>query len=122
MIDSFYAPETIVRGHYVLPLSICLSVRPSHLKSLCNRLLLEFSSNQFETLHRYYQITEDVHATLHTKNKFGQNYGVFDLDNFEVSLQYGTASLCNQLLEFSSHQFESLHRCYQPIEDVHVAF
>ena len=44
-----------------------------------------------------------------------------DLDNFQVRLQYGVASLCNQLLpEFSSNQFETLHRYYKHIEDVHV--
>ena len=44
-----------------------------------------------------------------------------DLDNFEVRLQYGVASLCNILLpEFSSNHFETLHRCYKHIENVHV--
>ena len=38
-------------------------------------------------------------------------------------LQYGVASLCNQLLsEFSGNQFETLHRCYKHIDDVHVTF
>ena len=38
-------------------------------------------------------------------------------------LQYGVASLCNQLLsEFSGNQFETLHRCYKHIEDVRVTF
>ena len=33
------------------------------------------------------------------------------------------AILCNQLLpEFSSNQFETLHRSYKHIEDVHVSF
>ena len=83
--------------------------------SLCSQLLLEFSSNQFETLHKCYQPTDDVRVIL--------NYSIFDLDNFEVRLQYGVASLCSQLLlEFSSNQFETLHKCYQPIEDVHVIF
>ena len=42
---------------------------------------------------------------------------------FQVRLQYWVASLCNQLLpEFSSNQFETLHRCYKHIEDVHVTF
>ena len=46
-----------------------------------------------------------------------------DLDNFQVRLQYGIASLCNQLLpEVSSNQFETFHRCYKHIEDVHVTF
>ena len=46
-----------------------------------------------------------------------------DLDNFQVRLQYGVASLCNQLLpEFSSNQFETLHRCNKHIEDMHVTF
>ena len=47
----------------------------------------------------------------------------YDLDNFQVMLQYGVASLCNQLLsEFSNFQFETLHRCYKHIEDVRVTF
>ena len=38
-------------------------------------------------------------------------------------LQDGVASLCNQFLpEFSRNQFETLHRCYKHIEDVHVTF
>ena len=42
---------------------------------------------------------------------------------FQVRLQYGVSSLCNQLLpEFSSNQFETLHRYYKHIEDVHVTF
>ena len=42
---------------------------------------------------------------------------------FQVRLQYCVASLCNQLLpEFSSNQFETLHRCCKLIEDVHVVF
>ena len=57
------------------------------------------------------------------ETKFCQNYGILDLDNFQVRLQYGVASLCNQLLpEFSSNQFETLYRCYTHIEDVHVIF
>ena len=39
----------------------------------------------------------------------------------EVRLQYWVASLCNQPLpEFSRNQFETLHRCYKHIEDVHA--
>ena len=92
--------------------------------SLCNQLRPEFSSNRFETLHRCYKHIEDVHVTLsRQENNFLQNYGILDLDNFQVRLQYGVASLCNQLLqEFSSNQFETLHRCYKYIEDVHVTF
>ena len=46
-----------------------------------------------------------------------------DLDNFQVRLQYGVASLCNELLpEFSSNQFETLHRYYKHLEDMHVTF
>ena len=38
-------------------------------------------------------------------------------------LQYGVASLCNQLLsEFSGNQFETLHICCKHIEDVLVTF
>ena len=56
-----------------------------------------------------------------------ENYDTLDLDNFQVRLQvrlqYWVASLCNHLLpEFSSNQFETMHRCYKHIEDVHVTF
>ena len=40
----------------------CLSVAP--LKSLCNQLLPEFSSNYFETLHINYKHFEDVHVNF----------------------------------------------------------
>ena len=65
-----------------------------------------------------------MHVTFSMQeNHFWQNYGILDLDNFQVRLQYWGASLCYQLLpEFSSNQFESLHRCYKHIEDVHVTF
>ena len=44
-------------------------------------------------------------------------------DNFEVSLQHTVASLCNQHLPgISSNQFETSHRYYKHIEDVHVTF
>ena len=96
--------------------------------SLCNQLLPEFSSNQFETLHWYYKHIEDVHVTFSRQdNNFWQNDSILDLDNFQVRLQirlqYWVASLCNQLLpEFSSNQFKTVHRCYKHIEDVHVTF
>ena len=91
---------------------------------LCNQLLPEFSSNQFETFHRCYKHIEDVHVTFsRQENNFEKNYDILDLDNFQVRLQYWVASLCNQLLpEFSSNQFETLYRCYKHIEDVHVIF
>ena len=55
------------------------------------------------------------------ETKFCQNDGILDLDNFQARLPYGVASLCNQLLpEFSSNQFETLHRCHKHTEDVHV--
>ena len=59
MSGEFYAPMTIVRGHPVLPLSVHRA-----LKSWCNQLLPEFSSNQSETLRRYCQPIEDVHVTF----------------------------------------------------------
>ena len=38
-----------------------------------------------------------------TKKKKKKKYNTLDLDNFEVMLQYGVSSLCNQLLlEFSA--------------------
>ena len=57
------------------------------------------------------------------ESNFWQNYGILDLDNFLVRLHYWVAGLCNQLLpEFSSNQFETFHRYYKYIEDVHVTF
>ena len=54
---------------------------------------------------------------------FDKIMAFLDLDNFQDRLQYWVASLCNQLLtEFSSNQFETFHRCYKHIEDVHVTF
>ena len=92
--------------------------------SLCNQLLSEFASNEFETFHRCYKHIEDAHVTFsRQENYFSHNYGILDLDNFQIRLQYWVASLCNQLLlEYSNNQFETLHRCYKHIEDVHVTF
>ena len=42
--------------------SVCPSVAP--LKSLCDQLHPQFSSNYFETLHIYYKHFEDVHVNL----------------------------------------------------------
>ena len=57
------------------------------------------------------------------ENNFWQKYGILDLNKFQVRLQYWVTSLCKSLLpEFSSNQFETLHRCYKHIEDVHVTF
>ena len=91
---------------------------------MCSQLLLQFSLDHFETMHTCCGNIEDVHVKFcRRKNNFCQNYGILDLDNFQVKLQYGVASLCNQLLpEFSSNQFETVHRSYKHIEDVHVTF
>ena len=80
--------------------------------------------DHFETMHTGCGYIEDVHVTFsrHESN-FWQNYDILDLDNFQVRLQYWVASLCNQLLpEFSSNQFETFHRCYKYIDNVHVTF
>ena len=65
-----------------------------------------------------------MHVTFSgQETKLCQNYGILDLDNFQVRLQYGVACLCNQVLpEFSSNQFETLQRCQKHTEDVHVTF
>ena len=73
-----------------------------------------------EILNLIGSVSEDFPSCSYTIFRLGFN---LDLDNFQVRLQYGVASLCNQLLsEFSSNQFETLHRCYEHIEDVHVTF
>ena len=57
------------------------------------------------------------------KNNFRQNYRIFDLDIFEIRLQYGVERLCNQLrLGILGNKFETLQRCYKNIEIMHVTF
>ena len=68
------------------------------------------------------KIIFDKITTFWTQTIFRLGFNL-DLDNFQDRLKYGIASLCNQLLpEFSSNQFETFHRCYKHIEDVHVTF
>ena len=71
--------------------------------------------DHFETMHTCCGYIEDVHVNFcRSKNNFRQNHGIFDLDNFEVSLQHTNrvVSLCNQLVPgFSSNHFETLHIC-----------
>ena len=59
-----------------------------------------------------YKHNEDVHMIFSKQeNNFVQNYGILDLDKFQVRFQYWVASLCNQLLpEFSNNLFETFHR------------
>ena len=60
---------------------------------------------------------------LYAKIKGARAISLFDFPKTWQVCQYGVASLCNQLLpEFSSNQFETFHRCYKHIEDVHVTF
>ena len=89
---------------------------------MCNELVLQFSVDHFETMHTCCGYIEGVHVNFcGLKNNFCQNYSIFDLDNFQVSLQHKVAGLCNHLLPgFSSNQFETSHRCYKHIEDLHV--
>ena len=62
-----------------------------------NQLLPGFASNRFETSNSYYKHNEDVHMISSKKeNKFLKNYGILDLDNFQVRLQCGVANLYNQ--------------------------
>ena len=66
--------------------------------------------DHFETLHTCCGDIEDVHVNFcRRKNNFWQNYGILDLDNFQVRLQYWVASLCNQLLQ--SFQVINLKLC-----------
>ena len=67
--------------------------------------------DNFEKTYTCCGYIEDVHVNFcRSKNNFSQNPGIFDLDNFGVSLQHRVVSLCNQLLPgFSSNQFETLH-------------
>ena len=79
------------------------------------------SSQEFQAINLH---TEDVHVHVpfsKQENNFLTKLRHFRLrDNFQVRLQYG---LYNQLLpEFSSIQFETLHRHYKHIEDMHVTF
>ena len=91
--------------------------------SLCNQLLLQFSMDHFETMYTCCGYIEDLHLNFcRRKNNFDKITAFSTLDNFEVSLQRLVASLRNQLPGSASNQFETLHRCYKHIEDVHVTF
>ena len=60
---------------------------------MCNQLLLQFSMDHFETMHTCCGYIEDVHVNFcRRKKKFLKNYGILDLDNFQVTLQYWVAS------------------------------
>ena len=49
--------------------------------------------DHFETMHTCCGYIEDVHVNFcRQKNNFRQNYGILDLDNFQVRLQYWVAS------------------------------
>ena len=88
---------------------------------MCNQLVLQFSMDHFETLHSWCGYIEDVHVNFCRQKIIFDKIRAFS--NFEISLQQRVASLCNQLLPgFSSNQFETLHRYYKHIEDVHVTF
>ena len=78
----------------------------------------------FETLHCCCGYIEDVHANFCGRKKKIDKIRAFSTsDNFEVSLQHRVASMCNQLLPgLSSNQFETLHRYYKHIENVHMTF
>ena len=91
--------------------------------------------DHFETMHTCCGYIEDVHVNFYRGKIIFDKITAFwtwtifrlgfnlDLDNFQVRLQYGVASLCNQLLpEFSTNQFETFHICYKHIENVHVTF
>ena len=109
LLVHFYAPMMIIRG-----IIFCLCLPSAHPSIQFSVPPPEFSRNQFETEHRCYQPLENVHGTLKMKKQFFTNFNLNDLDDFEVRLQFSLASLCNQLLpEFSSNQFETLHRCYE---------
>ena len=62
--------------------------------SLCNQLLLQFSVDHFVTMRTCCGYIEDVHVNFcRRKNNFWQNYGILDLDNFQVRLQFGPFAL-----------------------------
>ena len=74
-----YVPVKKVMGHYVRS-SVCSSVAP--LKSLCNQLLREFTSNHFESLHISYKHFEDVHVNACRRNIFLTKLLYFQLRQF----------------------------------------
>ena len=65
-------------------------------------------------LHRCYKHFEDVHVTFSRrkndkkKKKKKKNNAVFDLDIFEIRLQYRAASLCNQLQEINMKPYKAV--------------
>ena len=58
--------------------------------SLCNQLLLEFFSNQFETLDRCYKHIEDVHVTFsRQENNFDKTTAFWTLTIFRLGFNIG---------------------------------
>ena len=77
--------------------------------------------NRFE--HSFTYSLKPIVSFSKQENNFRQNFGIFYLDNFQLMLQYGVLTLCNQLLpEVSSNKLQTLHRCYKHIEDMHLTF
>lgn len=105
-VCGFYALMTIVWGHYVLHLSVCLSIT---LKNWFYNQLLQFLSSHIE----------DVQLPFwREENHFWINYSIFRLWHFTVSGYYTMASLFNQLLQqFFSNQSETLRKCCRHIKD-----
>ena len=75
--------------------------------------------DHFETMHTCCGYIEDVHRTFSKQgiNLFEKSYGI--LGDFQVRLQYGEKVCVINFSQFSSNQFETLHRCYKHTENVH---
>ena len=66
-------------------------------------LYIQMFYNRFE--HSFTYSLKPIVSFSKQENNSRQNFGIFDLDNFQVILQYGVLTLCNKLLpEVSSNQ------------------
>ena len=83
-LSPFYAPMTIVRGRYVLPLYACPSVCPFLIKSLYNQLPDSFIAINLK-LHNCCRYIEDVHLPFWSgKIVFDKNTAFSNLEKFRV--------------------------------------
>ena len=84
------------------------------------QLLLDFSTDHFETMHTCSTWSEDVHMVWGYPANFFQRFALFHLSLFQL-LYDDVGSLWAQLLlQFYNKLFETLHVFLSCSENVHV--
>ena len=89
--------------------------------TLWAQLLLEFSTEHFETMHTCSTWSVDVHAVLGLSSLFFVNFFLlFRLRLFPGSVTIRIDTLWVKLLEFTTDHFETMRSCSTLSVDVHV--